>query len=223
MKKFIKNYIKVISTALIGLVFTLASFYLIMNYNHSEEIKKQVYISFNDSKYQTGQETLKKINDNLNKFKQDGKSNNAKVLMYNSILNCYNAMQSEGTFFTLRTDKNYNSFEIYNLGANFQSKIINSCYVLNLSYLKTDDVPKEYKKVAPFINSYVDSISANVQDSLAEIENNSSYFYTTNITSVTVRNYLNSDYSTIANAYIDFANIILNLSENINSEVEEEA
>ncbi|MBQ8891427.1 MAG: hypothetical protein IJ068_01010 [Bacilli bacterium] len=217
MKKFIKDYIKIISTTLIGLVFVLASFYLMINYNHSEEIKKQVYISYNDSRYQEGQEILRKINDNLVKFQNNSNKSNAKVLMYNSILNCYNVLQSEGTFFTLKPEKSYSSYEIYELGENFQSKLINSCYVLNLSYLKTEDLPNEFKDVAPFVTSYVDSINANVQDSLAEIENNSSYFYTTNITSATIRNYLNSDYSTIANAYIDFANIILNLSENINS------
>ena len=223
MKKFIKEYIKIISTTLIGLVFVLASFYLMMNYNHSEEIKKQVYIAYNDSKFQEGQEILNKINNNLNKFNsKSGNKSNAKMLMYNSLENCYNIMKSNGTFFTIRPEKYYGPSEIYTLGTNFQNKMMNSCYILNLSYLKTNDLPSEFKDIAPLVTSYVDSINANVQDSLSEIENNSSYFYTTKIASATIRNYLNSDYKTIANAYIDFATIILILSENINN-VEGEA
>ena len=217
MKKFIKDYVKLIAISLTGLVFVLASFYLMMNYNHSEEIKKTIYVSSSDVRYQEGQQILNKIDNNLSTFRSKNVNNNNLLLMYNSLLNCYNTMQSEGTFFRLQPNRNYTSTDIYNLGTNFQNKLMNSCYVLNLSYLKTENVPSEFKDVAPFITNYVESINKNVKDSLSEIENNSSYFFSTNITSSTIRYYLTSDYNTISSAYIDFANIILNLSENINN------
>ena len=47
-------------------------------------------------------------------------------------------------------------------------------------------------------------------------QNNSSYFYTTSITSSTIRNSLLADYSIIANSYNSFADNILLLSKYIN-------
>ena len=214
MKKFIKEYLKIIATTLTGLVFIIASFYLMMNYNHSEEIKKTIYISGNDVEYQEIQKLLNKIEINLNSFKNT--SNKDHLLMYNSLVNCYNIMQDTDTLYRIKPGSEYTATDIYNLGTNFQSKIISSCYNKNLEYLQSDNVPKEYKSVSPFITSYVNSINENVSDSLAEIQNNSSYFYTTSITSDTIRNYIVSDYNTIVNAYMDFAKIILNLSEQMN-------
>ena len=78
----------------------------------------------------------------------------------------------------------------------------------------------EFQDVAPYVTSSINTINNQVNFALAEIQNNSSYFYTTNITSSTIRNYLSSDYTMISNAYNEFADIILNLSETINKEVE---
>ncbi len=217
MKKFIKDYIKIIGMSLIGLVFILASFYLIMNYNHSEELKKTIYIGANDIYYQKHKDILSKISNNLIIFRNSKNNNTAYGMMYNSLSNCYNILQSEGTYSKVTPNNFYTSLEIYNLGNKFQDKIMNSCYVLNLSYLKTDDNPSEFKKIGPFVTSYIESINRNVEDSIAEIENNSSYFFSSNIASATVRNYLGSSYKTIASSYNDFAEVILYLSDYINN------
>ena len=217
MKKFIKDYIKLISLALTGLVFILGSFYLIMNYNHSEELKKTIYITPNDYYYKKHQEILADLSENLIEFRNKKINNASYSTMYQSLSNCYNVLQSDGTLSKVIPNNSYTSLDVYNLGDTFQNTVINSCYVLNLSYLKTDDVPKEFKSISPFITSYVDSINLNIEDSLSEIQNNSSYFYSTNITSAAIRNYLRSDYKIIANSYNDFASILLYLSEYINN------
>ena len=217
MKKFIKDYIKVIGITLTGLVFILASFYLIMNYNHSEEISKTIYIGENDILYQKQKNTLNQLSNNLIIYKNKKINNEAYNIMYENLLSCYNVLQRDGTFSKINPNNTYTSFEIYNLGDKFQNDVMNSCYVLNLSYLKTSDVPKEFKSIAPIIVSYIESINKNLNDSLLEIQNNSSYFYTTKITSTTIRNYLNSSYKTIANSYNDFAEILLYLSDYINN------
>ena len=51
MKRFIKEYLKVISYAALGLIFIVASFYLVMNYYHYEELKRPLYISSGDVNY----------------------------------------------------------------------------------------------------------------------------------------------------------------------------
>ncbi len=216
MKNFINNYLKIIAMTFTGLVFILASFYLIMNYNHSEEIKKTIYISENDSYYNKHKDILNKISNNLITFRNSNNKNASYKMLYESLSNCYNVLQSEGTYSRINVNNVYTSLEIYNLGNVLQSNVLNTCYVSNLAYLGANNSPKEFKNMSLIVDSYVDSISANVDDSLNEIQNNSSYFYSTNITSATIRNYLTSDYRAIAGSYNDFASIVLYLSEYIN-------
>ena len=213
MKEFIKNYLKVLSYVFTGLVFILASFYLIINYNHSEEIKKTIYIGSGDLNYQKQKEMLEEINQNLIKYNAKKINNSLYNNLANGLNNCYQVLQKDGTLMAISTDTDYGPIEIHKLGSNYQNIVMNECYVLNLSFLKNDEVDLDYKS---FITSYVNSINENVSDALAEIENNSSYFFSTNITSATIRNYLLSDYKTIANAYNDFTEILVNLSKIIN-------
>ena len=50
---------------------------------------------------------------------------------------------------------------------------------------------------------------------MEEIQNNSSYYFSTNVSSSTIRNSLSSDYTIIANSYIEFANILINISNTL--------
>ena len=217
MKKLIKEYVKVLAFTFTGVIFILASFYLIMNYNHSEELKSTVFIGEDDIYYSNHKKLLSELNSNLTKYRQS-KSKNATYNMINDGLsNCYNIIQREKTFSKITPNNYYSSLEIYNLGSTFQSVVMNSCYLSNLTFLQTD-VPDELKPIAPMTVSYIESISRNVDDSLREIENNSSYFFQSNVTSASVRNYLGSSYKTIGDAYNDFTSVLVYLSNYINSE-----
>ena len=119
-------------------------------------------------------------------------------------------------------NKYYNSYDVYKLGQKFQGSLINSCWVVQLSYLTTDAAPKGFEEVMPFVKREVDIIGDKVEYALEELENNGSYFYSTGITSATIRNYLRSDYIAISKSYNDFADVILQLSKLINKEEEKE-
>ena len=220
MKKFIKEYLKIISYTALGLVFIVSSFYLVMNYYHYEELKKPLYISSGDANYLSYQSKINEINNNLNLFRSKNSTNDNLKTMYNKLLTCQSVLQSDGTLATLPVNTYFNSYDIYQLGSKFQTDILNVCWALHLSYLTEEDVASEFQDVAPYVISSINTINNQVNFALAEIQNNSSYFYTTNITSSTIRNYLSSDYTMITNAYNEFADIILNLSETINKEVE---
>ena len=43
MKKFITDYLNIIIYCILGLVLMIASFYLCINYYHSEEVKTTIY------------------------------------------------------------------------------------------------------------------------------------------------------------------------------------
>lgn len=218
MKKFIREYLKIIASTTIGLVFIVASFYLVMNYYHSEELKKTLYISSNDINYTNYKEKISKIKANLNTFNsKQNKDANLKT-MYNKLVTCANVMQSDGTLFNLNVNNHFYPLDVYKLGSKFQTDILNVCWALHLSYLTEDDVAEEFKDIAPYVVSSIQTIGNQTNFALSEIQNNSSYFYTTNITSSTIRNYLNADYTIIGNSYNQFASIILSLSEFINTD-----
>ena len=218
MKKYIKDYLKIIAVSITGMIFVLTSFYLVMNYYHSEELKQQIYVSDTDIKLVTYKNTLKEIQENITSFRNKKNTDLDYDAMYNSLSTCYGVMTGPEVLYSIETNRYYSSNEIYKLGGNFQSQELNICWALHLSSIKEENKMKKFKEVEPFISNEVDTISKKTRNAMEEILNNSSYFYTTKITSVTIRNYLTSDYSMIVDSYQEFANIILNLSKMINKE-----
>lgn len=217
MKKFIREYLDLIAYATLGIALVISSFYLLINYYHSEEVSKTLNITEGDVYYRNYKTKLENIKNNLDKFAKTNSDVLAYRGMYTKLSTCYRSLNSEGTFSSLEVNKKYKSVDIFNLGTTFQSKALNDCWAINLSYLTDEELlPEEFKEIAPFIKTNVDFMTNQVSTALAELENNSSYFMTTNITSLTVRNYLNADYVTIASSYNSFADILLNLSEIIN-------
>ena len=212
MKKFIKEYLRIISFSFIGLVFMIASFYLVINYYHSEEVKTKIYISSDNIYYKNYREKLYSINSNLQTYK-DNKTR--KYESMNSYLtSCYNVMSQNNTLANITPNSFYNTYDIYMLGARFQSDILNTCWALHLSNIKQSK--DKFKDFAPYVTNNVKTITNQTNYAMNELQNNSSYFWTTKVTSSTIRNYLNSDYTVIAESYNDFADIILFLSEAIN-------
>ena len=213
MKNFIKEYINIIAISITGFVLVLTSFYFVINYYHGEEVKKEIYIGQTDPKLITYKDTVNRIKTNLDTFQSKKITTGPYFSMYNKLNTCYTTLT--GSYYNLEPNSYYSSKDIYDLGGKFQSDVLNICWALHLSSIKESN-SKEFRKVSPFVVDEVNSISKKTSNALEEIMNNSSYFYTTRITSVTIRNYLTSDYNMITDSYQDFANIILHLSELLN-------
>ena len=209
MKNFIKEYIKLIASTTILLILMVASFYLFINYYHSKEISEQIYISNGDINTLNYKSKLIEINTNLNNFNSKRSENKELKSLYTKLLSCNNLLKSEGTLNSIGNDTYLNSIDVYNLGNTFQSKLINACWTLNLSYLKDVSKDSVFYDIAPYISKNMDVLSNQIDFALLEIQNNSSYFYSTNITSSTIRNNLLADYGVIASAYDDFIDNIL--------------
>lgn len=213
MKEFIREYIKIIAFSIMGFIFVLTSFYFVINYYHGEEIKRQIYIGQNDSHLNTYKETVDKIKVNLDNFKSKKITTGPYFSVYNTLSTCHLTLTAN--YYNMETNRYYSPNDIFKLGGNFQSDVLNNCWALHLSSLK-DSNARDFKKISPFVSNEINSISSKTKFALEEIMNNSSYFYTTKITSVTIRNYLNSDYNMIVDSYQEFANIVLYLSEMLN-------
>ena len=218
MKKFFEEYLKIFAYATLGLTFIIGSFYLLINVYHSKEIDKKYYISDTDSTYLSYKSKIENIKNNLNIYNKNKNKNTDLLGIYTRLSTCSNLLESDGTLAKMETNKYYNSYDVYKLGQKFEGVLLNSCWVVQLSYLTTDAGPKAFEEVIPFVSREVDVINDKVEFALEELENNGSYFYSTGITSSTIRNYLRSDYIAIAKAYNDFADVVLELSEIINKE-----
>ena len=213
MKNFIKEYLNIIAISITGFVFVLTSFYFVINYYHSDEVKKQIYVGQNDPKLITYKDTVDKIKNNLDSFQKKGVTTGSYHNMYNNLNTCYTTLVTN--YYNVETNRFYSANDIYNLGGKFQSEVLNICWALHLSSIKESNI-SDFKKIYPLVTNQVNGISKKTNNALEEIMNNSSYFYTTKITSVTIRNYLTNDYNMIVDSYQDFANIILYLSELLN-------
>lgn len=217
MKNFIKEYLNIIAYSVTGLILVIASFYLVMNYYHSEEVKTTVYVSENDVNYQGYKDKLEKIKTNLDTFSKSKVTDNKLRAIYNKLSTCSLVLNGNNTLATIETEHYFTSKEVYELGSRFQTDVLNICFALHLSYITEENADPRFKVVAPYVKNSVNTMASQVNFALSEIQNNSSYFYTTNITSSTIRNYLASDFTAIAKAYNDFASIILSLSEQLNT------
>ncbi len=218
MKKFMQDYLKIFAYTAIGLAMIISSFYLLMNYYHSKEVDRSLYITEKDINYTNYQDKLTKIKNNLTTFANSSNTNSNYQTMYSKLTSCSQVLDKEGMLSQTKVNKYYKAFDVYNLGSNFQTNALNTCWALQLSYLTDEELlPKEFEDIAPLVKNNIETINSKIDFAMDELQNNSSYFMTTRITSATVRNNLNSDYQAIASSYNDFANIILSLSEIINN------
>ncbi len=218
MRKFFEEYLKLFAYATLGLAFIIGSFYLLINVYHAKEIDKKYYISDTESTYTSYKSKLEKIKINLNTYNKNKNKNSDYLGIYTRLSTCSNLLESDGTLAKMETNKYYDSYDVYKLGQKFEGSLLNSCWVVQLSYLTTDAGPEAFKEIIPFVSREVDAINDKVEFALEELENNGSYFYSTGITSSTIRNYLRADYMAIAKSYNDFADVVLELSKIINKE-----
>lgn len=211
MKKLINDYIKVVTYIFLGLTFMISSFYLLINFYHSSELKRTIYMDSADSKLTSYQLSLDKLNSSLNRFNA---IENKEYLELNSNLHsCYTILKSDETLLKFKPFEYYNYYDVYTIGSYFQNNLVNMCY---LSYLKTNLDKKEYDKISGLVASNMNNLDKQVQYALDELSNNGSYYFTTNVTSSTVRDTLTSDFEIISSSYINFIDTLVEISDYIN-------
>lgn len=221
MKEFIKEYIRLIANTTILLILMVASFYIFINYYHAKEISQRIYVGTGDVNTLNYKSTLEEINTNLNNFSSKRVQDRELTNLYVKLLSCNNLLKSNETLNTIEENKYLNVLDVYNLGTKLQSDLLNACWALNLSYLNEVEKDSVFYDIAPYITENMETLFNQTDFALLEIQNNSSYFYTTSITSSTIRNSLLADYSIIADSYNSFADNILLLSKYINEKASE--
>ena len=216
MKNFIKEYLNIIACCILGFIFILSSFYFVMNYYHYDELKGRIYVGENDGKLVNYRNTVDEIKVNLDNFRTKKSTNESYKRLYQILSTCHLVMTGPDLYYKTEMNRYYDPHDVYVLGGNFQSEVLNKCWALNLSSINNEKNNEIIKNVAPFVNNEVNTIIKQTTTALEEIQSNSSYFYTTKISSMTIRNYLSVDYNTITDSYQQFADLVLDLSKLIN-------
>ena len=222
--EFIKEYLRIVSYSLLGLVFAFASFYLLANLYHYLEIRKDFIADFsNQSMVVSVDDSLNKIKSNITKFNPNKYNGNIELITMNKIKtnldNCINSIDND-QFKELKTKKRINILDVYKLRESYEDKVYNTCIVNNLYWL-TENAPSGYlKNNEELTKYYFEALKSSTSYLKKDLINNSSYFYNTSVASTTVKDDTKDGYYEVMEAYNKAANYVLYLSEWFNKEVE---
>lgn len=226
MKQILKEYVKIFSYAITGIVFVFASFYLIMNIYHMEEVSTTFSINVEeDSNYEEIKnkiETIEKytsvsVNDRTGKADKEFLADLKSKLTY-----CNTALNNE-TFQELANKKTMSIKDVYNLKNVLSTNVINGCLIEQLHYLTYYD-DKEgssdgLTNYSEYIKLNIDAISSKLNYIDKDLLNNSSYYYNSSNATVSVMNKPQDMYEDLMTTYNQSASLIEMLAKWLYEEV----
>ncbi len=222
--EFIKEYLKVVSYSLLGLVFAFASFYLLANLYHYLEIRKDFVTDFSKQAIIiTIDDNLNKIRTNINKFNPNTYKGEIPVTKMSSIKSniesCLNNIQND-EYINLKSSKRISVLDVYKLREAYEDKVYNNCIVTNLYWLTNEASGTYLKNNQELTKYYFDSLKSSTSYLKKDLINNSSYFYNTSIASASIKDTAKDGYYDVIDAYSKATNFVLYLSNWFNMEVE---
>jgi len=213
MKTSVKKYLHISGLVLLGLIFCISFYYLIINIYHDSSMNKKVFVYLDNiyyKKYLNNVNDIKKNLDNYsyNKSKHEYDSNTMNNF-YNKVNSCYNILAKSNIIIDEDVFLGYK--EVNELNNDFINLYIDKCFTTNLlwiSSLNNSNLKKQFNN-AKFS---IDILANNSLYLRNELRDNSSYYYNTNDFNLRIRNNLESSYQLILHNYSDFSKIILDLS-----------
>ena len=143
MRIFINEYTKVAAYAFLGIIFSYASFYLIANIYHYQEIHKEVAVNISDiDSYQNIKKNLIKVSNNnkTNISSYNGSVDSMRMLEFKSMLDsCYTTMNNE-EFKSLENKVKLNIKDVENFRQVVINNVINDCLVEQLYHFTSEDI-----------------------------------------------------------------------------------
>ena len=226
MKDLLKEYVKIFSYTVTGIVFIFASFYLIMNVYHMQEVSSSFVLNIKeDENYQAIKEKIENINKytNVSVNKSKTKANKEFLATLNTKLKyCSNALNND-TFKALENKTMMNIKDVYNLRNSLNANVINGCLVEQLHYLtyydNKDGNTNGLTNYSNYIKLNIDTISNQLNYIDKDILNNSSYYYNSKNANLSVMDKHKDMYDSIMTTYNEAASLIEMLSKWLYDEV----
>lgn len=226
MKQILKEYIKVFSYAITGIVFVFASFYLIVNIYHMEEVSASFVLDVNkDTNYNEINEKISNIKKytNVSVNKSKGKADKEFLATLNSKLSYCNTALENDTFKEFSSKKEMTIKDVYNLRNALSSNVINGCLVEQLHYLTyyddKDGNSDGLTKYSGYIKLNIDTIRSKLNYIDKDLLNNSSYYYNSSNANIAIMNKPKDMYEDIMTTYNQSASLVQMIAEWLYEEV----
>lgn len=224
---FLKQYVKIMNYALMGLVFGFAFFYLFSNAYHYLEIRKDFYIDDSTQLLFTKlQEKMEHVEQNISKFNSTTYSGNLPstrmLAIQNNLQTCTQKFNNE-TIRSIQDKKKISIVDVYQLRESYENDILSDCIIYNLHWTTTiteENFNSPYLvQNQPLIQLYVDSLRTETSYLKKDLINNSSYFYNTNVAS-SIKNNTRDGFYEVISSYDKAASFVEYISNWFAGEVE---
>ena len=216
--EFFKQYLKIISYSLLGLVFAFASFYLLANLYHYLEIRKDFSYDKNNPPIVTDIDaSLATIQDNINKFNPNTYNGsiptNKMQSIKQNIESCLISINND-EYKHIKTVNKLSILDVYKLREAYENEVYNKCIVTNLNWLtELKDVNSTYlNNNKDLTQYYFDTLKSLTSYLKKDLINNSSYYYNTSIVSTSIKDNTKDGYYDVMDAYTKATNFVLYLS-----------
>lgn len=226
--EFFKQYLKIINYALIGLVFSFASFYLLANAYHYLEIRKDFVTDFESQTLSLKlDEKMQHTKQNIDFFSsstyQGSLPINQMQGVYYNLNSCINYFQNQ-TMKSMYNKNRITIIDVYQLRESYENDILSDCILNNLYWLTTI-TPNTFNSpyllenkemIQLYINSLLDETTYLKKDLI----NNSSYYYNTSIASVSIKDNTKDGFYEVMESYNKAASLVEFISKWFKNEVE---
>ena len=225
--EFLRQYLKIITYSVLGIIFAFSSFYFFANCYHYLELRRD-YVADIDNLPIVGKinENLKDIDNNIkafdvNKYKGSIPAN-IMMRIESNLKVCSNNINNDIYKEIIAKDR-VSIVDVYNLRESYENNILNTCVVNGINWLILDNNGIN----SDTLNANKTLISANI-DLLLEkttylkkdLLNNSSYYYNTNIAANSVKDNTKDGFYEVLDAYKSATDFILYISNWFKMEME---
>lgn len=208
---YIKEYLKIISYMLIGIVFSFSAFYLFINIFHSLELDKEYKVDVNETTMvKDYYKRIQTIENNVANFQissYKGNINPSKMLVIQqNIRQC--AIVLKGTYLEdIKEKDSVSIIDVYKLRDSYENKILSDCIINSLYWTldpKDNNINSAYlDENKELIDLYVDSLKDNTSYLKKDLLNNSSYYFNTSTASSGVKDNVRDGFYETLGAYKD--------------------
>lgn len=221
MKKVLLEYSSIIGYTIIGLIFGLSFFLLFLNFYHYNEVNYYYQKSNDDLNLSSElKEQLNAIEENINFFDINLYSGNEDIYSLDDVGNrlklCVKNI-NDSEFFEVLDKNKISILDVYKLEQSYENDIVNECLVKQLYDLTILDENSTVKissleVISPLLETSIMELKDDNNYVKNNIRNNSSYYFSSNSSKLSVFNMTRDSYYEVISSYRGAINLIEDVS-----------
>lgn len=214
MRRFFIEYSYIIGFTITGLIFGLSFFLLFVNFYHYKNTNVVYYQDSVLSKRLVSiSNKINSAHNNINSVDVNGYNGDIDKVsllnLYSKLNFCVTKLDSISSSFN---KKEMNVQDVYNLTLLYRNNIINDCVVVQLYDLDKNINIEKLNIIKPFVKLNADSLINSVSYVKKNLENNSSYFLSSNFMKDNVFEVTRDSYIEILDSYEESIDLVYDLT-----------